>query len=176
MTPDESGHFGHSTHTIFRYFLRYFSRLRRTNFSQIPQDLSPSCDPVGFAIFANRQLLRWFDSVVEVAPASEHPILVSRTGFDYTAASVNKNWTSRQRSCATWLTLILRIASVTSGCLGCRSPSTPRIWTPSNPKICQSSRSLGGHLKKPDRDSEIARSPGAAAGFAGVFDRRAQRQ
>jgi hypothetical protein len=42
MTPDENGHFGHSTHTIFRYFLRYFSRLRRTNFSQIPQDLSLS--------------------------------------------------------------------------------------------------------------------------------------
>jgi hypothetical protein len=46
------GHFGHSTHTIFRYFLCYFSRLHRTNFSQIPQDLSLSCDPIGFAIFA----------------------------------------------------------------------------------------------------------------------------
>jgi hypothetical protein len=44
--------FGHSTHSIFRYFLHYFSRLSRTNFSQISQDLSLSCDPVGFAIFA----------------------------------------------------------------------------------------------------------------------------
>jgi hypothetical protein len=39
---------------IFRYCLRYFSRLHRTNFSQIPQDLSLSCDPVGFAIFTTR--------------------------------------------------------------------------------------------------------------------------
>jgi len=27
------------THTNFHYFLRYFSRLHRTNFSQIPQEL-----------------------------------------------------------------------------------------------------------------------------------------
>ena len=43
-----------NSHTIFRYFLRYFPRLHRRNFSQIPQDLSLSCDPVGFAIFATR--------------------------------------------------------------------------------------------------------------------------
>src|SRR5262249_48354266 len=39
LIPNENGHFGHSTHTNFHYFLRYFSRLHRTNFSQIPQEL-----------------------------------------------------------------------------------------------------------------------------------------
>jgi hypothetical protein len=37
--PNENGHFGHSTHTIFLYFFAIFSRLHRTNFSQIPQAL-----------------------------------------------------------------------------------------------------------------------------------------
>src|SRR5271166_1027937 len=36
---------------FFAIFLRYFSRLHRTNFSQIPQDLSLSYDLVGLAIF-----------------------------------------------------------------------------------------------------------------------------
>src|SRR5271157_826253 len=31
---------------FFAIFLRYFSRLHQTNFSQIPQDLSLSCDPL----------------------------------------------------------------------------------------------------------------------------------
>jgi hypothetical protein len=35
---------------FFAIFLRYFSRLHRTNFSQIPQDLSLSCDP-GLLLF-----------------------------------------------------------------------------------------------------------------------------
>jgi hypothetical protein len=39
LIPNENGHFSHSTHTNFHYFLRYFSRLHRTNFSQIPQEL-----------------------------------------------------------------------------------------------------------------------------------------
>jgi hypothetical protein len=39
MIPNENGHFSHSTHTIFLYFFGYFSRLHRTNFSQIPQAL-----------------------------------------------------------------------------------------------------------------------------------------
>src|ERR1700730_12008581 len=36
--PDENGHFGHSTHTIFHYLLRYFSRLHRTNFLRFRSD------------------------------------------------------------------------------------------------------------------------------------------
>src|SRR6516225_2303949 len=39
LIPNENGHFSHSTHTNFHYFLRYFSRLHRTNFSQFPQEL-----------------------------------------------------------------------------------------------------------------------------------------
>src|SRR5271165_5590467 len=35
---------------FFAIFLRYFSRLHRTNFSQIPQDLSLSCNP-GLLLF-----------------------------------------------------------------------------------------------------------------------------
>ena len=39
---------------FFAIVFAIFSRLHRTNFSQIPQDLSLSFDPVGFAIFTTR--------------------------------------------------------------------------------------------------------------------------
>jgi hypothetical protein len=38
MIPNGNGHFGHRL-TLFSLFLRYFPRLRRINFSQIPQAL-----------------------------------------------------------------------------------------------------------------------------------------
>src|SRR5262245_9913152 len=82
MIPNENSHFGHSTHTISLYFFAIFSRLRRTNFSQIPQALFTQL--IGLALLFSLSLIAKLDTFGEHSMTSTCSIAVSAAALTLT--------------------------------------------------------------------------------------------